>query len=140
MRAVLDVNVLISALLSPDGSPARVLAAWLRGDFELIVSPKLLDELERALAYAKIRTRVSEDEARELIELLALWATVLDDPHRDRGTTRDPKDAYLLALGAAAKAVVVTGDKQLLELSDRLPVATPRGFLDSLGGLRSDEG
>ena len=50
MRAVLDVNVLIAALLSPTGAPAQIVSRWLGGEFELIVSGNLLAELERALA------------------------------------------------------------------------------------------
>ena len=67
MRAVLDVNVIVSGLLSPSGAPARVLAAWLEGGYDLVVSPLLLEELERGLAYAKLRKRVSEEEAQELM-------------------------------------------------------------------------
>jgi predicted nucleic acid-binding protein len=55
LHAILDANVLIAALLSPRGSPARLLRAWMNGAFELIVSPGLLAELERALAYPKLR-------------------------------------------------------------------------------------
>jgi len=50
VRAVLDVTVLISGILSPTGTPARLLLAWQAGEFELMVSPALLDELRRALA------------------------------------------------------------------------------------------
>lgn len=39
MRAVLDPNVLVSALLSPTGTPARIVLAWAEGRFELVVSP-----------------------------------------------------------------------------------------------------
>ena len=46
MRVVLDPNILISAMLSPSGAPARLLARWLAGDFELIASPQLLAELD----------------------------------------------------------------------------------------------
>jgi predicted nucleic acid-binding protein len=49
VRAVLDPNVFISALLAPKGSPAHVFRGWVAGGFELVVSPPLLAELERAL-------------------------------------------------------------------------------------------
>jgi len=45
LRAVLDPNVIISAALSPNGSPAAVLVAWLDGQFELVASQKLIEEL-----------------------------------------------------------------------------------------------
>ena len=49
MRAVLDPNILIAALLSRSGAPAQIVWRWLAGEFELVVSETLLAELERAL-------------------------------------------------------------------------------------------
>lgn len=48
-RVVVDPNVLISARLSPGGTPARLLTAWMEGQFELVVSPALLVELTGVL-------------------------------------------------------------------------------------------
>jgi uncharacterized protein len=51
VRAVLDPNVLISALIAPAGTPATLVASWLSGRFELVVSERLVGELERALTW-----------------------------------------------------------------------------------------
>ena len=40
MRVVLDTNVLVSGIFF-NGSPARVLAAWASGRFELIASVEI---------------------------------------------------------------------------------------------------
>lgn len=132
MRAVVDPNVLISALLSPRGNPAQVLARWLAGDFELIVSAALLDELGRALAYDKLRARISEDEATELVSLLRRTARVAEDPAHPRPRSPDPGDDYLLALAESERAVLVSGDPHLLGLSNRFPVLDPAAFLETL--------
>jgi putative PIN family toxin of toxin-antitoxin system len=63
LRAVLDVNVLISALLSRTGTPAGLLLAWQDGRFELIVSPGLLAEFTRALTYPKLRRLIPASDA-----------------------------------------------------------------------------
>lgn len=130
-RAVLDPNVLISALLSPSGSPATLVARWLDGEFELVVSERLLTELRRALAYPKLRSRISDEEANAFIDLLGRTATRMDDPAGSRRRSRDPGDDYLLALAEAASAILVTGDKDLLDLAD-VPVASAAAFLDRL--------
>lgn len=137
MRAVLDPNVLIAALLSRDGAPARVLAHWLAGSFELIVSAALLEELARALSYPKLRARVLPHEAEELRLLLERCATVVDDVQAPAASLRseDPGDDYLLALAEAAHAVLVSGDAHLLSLSDRLPIRSARRFLETLDPL-----
>ena len=133
MRAVLDPNVLISALLSRDGVPAQVLRAWLDGFFELIVSDRLLNELERALSYPKLRKRVEPSEAIEFSELLRRGARLLDDP-ADAPSVRspDPGDDYIIALAETAQAMIVSGDKHLLGLVQQLPVFSPADFLKEL--------
>ena len=79
MRAVLDVNVLVSAILSPTGAPARLLLAWRTGAFELIVSPALLAELNRALEYPKLRRLVPAADADAYVDWLGVtgfnWGT-----------------------------------------------------------------
>lgn len=133
MRAVLDVNVLVSAVVA-QGSPRQVLGRWRDGAFELVVSERLIGELTSTLAYAKVRTRVSLGEADRLLDLIRGSATIAHDPEGSpRITSRDPADDYLIALAASTRSVLVTGDADLLELRERIPVMTPRDFLEHVG-------
>ena len=133
MRAVLDVNVLISAILSPTGTPARLLLAWQTGTFELVISPALLDELRRALAYPKLRRLIHMIEAEAFVAWITEAATLARDPAGPPPVdSPDPGDAYLLALADAADAVLVTGDRHLLGLADAFPVRAPARFLSML--------
>ena len=50
-RAVLDANVFVTAVLTPAGPAAAVLDAWRSERFALLVSPPILDEVARVLAY-----------------------------------------------------------------------------------------
>jgi putative PIN family toxin of toxin-antitoxin system len=133
VRAVLDPNILIASLLSPRGTtPARALASWLAGEFELIVSEGLLAELGRALAYPKLRERIAEEDARAFQELLRGAAVVASDPVGGSYHSSDRDDDYLLALAETERAVLVTGGGHLLVLADELPVVTARTFVESL--------
>lgn len=133
MRAVLDPNVLIAAALSPQGSPARILRAWLDGAFELVISPLLLEELERALSYPKLRQRISADEAHALVALLRGEAELRSDPTGMQPVrSTDPGDDYLIALAAESRAIIVSGDHHLLDLADQLPVKSPVEFLAAI--------
>ena len=134
MRALLDVNVLIAGLLSRAGSPARLLGKWLEGEFELVISERLLDELEKTLARPKLRRLLNDDEISALLELLrgglAEW---VEDPETSPSVqSRDPKDDYLIAAAGSVRATLVTGDADLLELAGSIPVMSPRAFLESL--------
>lgn len=132
MRAVLDPNVIVSALVSPRGTPASLAARWRDGRFELIVSEALLRELASALEYPKLRKRVSRDEAAEFIGVLRQNARIEPDPKSTPARSRDAADDYLIALAEATQAVLVSGDRDLLDLSDELPIRSPRQFLTML--------
>ena len=49
MRAVLDTNVLVSAIFV-SGIPGRILAAWSEGRFEMFASVDILTEYQRVVA------------------------------------------------------------------------------------------
>jgi putative PIN family toxin of toxin-antitoxin system len=98
------------------------------------VSDALLTELGRALAYPKLRKRVTEAEAAEFLGLLRDSAAVVPDLASSRHASSDPHDDYLLALAEDARAVLVSGDRHLLALADELPIQTAREFLVALEG------
>lgn len=129
MKGVLDANVFVAALLSRQGIPAELLRLWLDGAYELVVSPLLLAELQRVLAYPKLESRVSVEEAKAFLALLSEGATIVDDPVGPPSLrTADPHDDYLVALAEAARAVIVSGDRHLLGMAGRLPVYSPADF------------
>jgi uncharacterized protein len=113
-RVVLDPGVLIAAVLSPKGAPAELLRRWLAGDYELVVSDKLLAELKRVLLRSKFRKYLSEAEAIEYVDLFHRLATAVPDPPEVHGLTPDPGDDYLVNLARAAKInFLVSGDPHL---------------------------
>jgi len=134
LRAVLDPNIIISAALSPGGLPARVMMAWLEGRFEIIASPGLIDELERALAYPRLRRRIPELDAAALVRLIERGSVMREDADRPPAISKDPGDDYLVALAAGSEAVLVTGDRDLLALAPGIPVFHARRFLEWLKG------
>lgn len=66
IRAVLDTNTIVSGL-GWGGPPGAVLDAGRVGQFEIVTSPALLDELRRRLGYPKLQDVIGD--ADELIEL-----------------------------------------------------------------------
>ncbi|MGO9791982.1 MAG: putative toxin-antitoxin system toxin component, PIN family [Solirubrobacteraceae bacterium] len=74
IRAVLDVNVLISAFIGgADGPPRKLIYAWREGRFTLVVSPGLLNELATVLGRPKFARWSGNERA-------VLWIPLLDDP------------------------------------------------------------
>lgn len=133
MRAVLDTNVLISATLIRAGNEDRVLRAWQRGEFEVVVSPQILQEMARVLFYEKPRKArwMSEPEVASLLRLFAQEAFLV--PGKVTATASpDPDDNKFLAAAVEAEAqYVVSGDRDLLDLKTYrgIQVVTPAAFL-----------
>jgi uncharacterized protein len=135
LRAILDVNVLISALLSPSGSHGRLLLAWQEGRFELIVSPALVVELRRALAYPKLERLIAPADADAFVAWLSRSAVLARDAAAPPPIhAADPDDDYLLALAAEQRAELVSGDGHLLALAADYPISSPTDFLATILG------
>ena len=132
LRAVIDPNVWISALISPSGAPADVLRAVLAGEATAIVTPHLLEELAEVLYRDKFRRWVSLSDAQGYVAALADEAELRPEAGKPSKATRDPDDDYLVALAEQADAVIVTGDDDLLGMDLHPPAMTPRAFLDRL--------
>jgi uncharacterized protein len=129
-RAVLDPGVLVSALITPTGTPAKLLTATRSGSFELIVSPLLLGELKLVLLREKFRRYVDLDVVDQYVGLLRRDAAMAADPAEPPPIRcADPDDDYLIALAHSRSAALVSGDGHLLELSGEIPVFTPSEFL-----------
>ena len=136
MRAVVDINILISALMVENSVPGRILVQWRRGNFELLTCAEHIEELRRATRYPKVRARIAPAMAGMLVNEIGRVAVALKRlPSVDRST--DPSDNYLLALAETGKAeYLVTGDKaDLLTLEKHLGtrIVTARQFADLLG-------
>lgn len=72
MRIVIDTNVLVSALLSPDSTPALVLQNLLeQPKASLLLSPDLLAEYEEVLSRKKFITVFDATDVRLLLSAIA---------------------------------------------------------------------
>jgi putative PIN family toxin of toxin-antitoxin system len=136
MRVVLDTNVLLSGLAYPHSGPGRIVAAWRAGSLEVVLSSFVLDELARVLHRLNHRLKLSPLERKDLIDSLALQADVIEPGEgalqaaRTSGLAqRDGADVAILALLIDCGAeCLISGDKDLLALSDRFPILAPAPF------------
>ena len=138
VRAVLDTNVLISGLARLDAwasVPGDILRRWLDDEFELIVSPDILAELDRTWSKPYFRSHRSlphvvgaEGAVRALAKVVLPSTTV-------SGVAPHPEDDLVLAAAVSAEAdYLVTGDKRFQALGSYAGVTllSPRAFLDIL--------
>src|SRR5260370_42127727 len=141
MRVILDTNILLSAILSPLGVPAKLLDAWERKWFTLVACDELTAELRDVAGRPFFRARLRASVA----ELLAAGIRDFSFFCRDLSSVPiapDPKDSYLLALAEASQAeFLVTGDKELLSLKQHKStrIITPAAMIDLLKNAKSGE-
>lgn len=133
-RVVMDTSALVSAFLWPDSLPGRALDKAAR-DGLMLVSSSTLAELQEVLERDKFDKYVSLEERRSLFES---FRTVGIQVSIQEAVTacRDPKDDKFLEVAVNGNAtVVVTGDKDLLELHPFRGVAIvkARTFVEGRG-------
>ncbi len=121
--------------MAPDGAPGRILAAWFEARFDIVMSLDQLAEIGRVLGYPKIHRKLKWDEQRieQFLRQLYIRAEVIELHSTSIVVLRDPKDAPILAtLMASGADVLVSGDRDLLELRGQHPIQTPAEFVRRL--------
>lgn len=124
IRVLVDTNVIISALLFPNSTPARALQVVL-DEHRLVLTQWIIDELHEVV------DRKRPDLLGALDELLSELQYELASPGKSGIGIDDPDDQPILdAALASAVDVILTGDKHFLTLDLDLPrILTARDFL-----------
>jgi uncharacterized protein len=131
VRAVLDTNVVLSALLFQEGRLSWLRTAWMEGTVLPLVSRKTIAELMRALTYPKFG--LTQEDCEELLGDFLPYAVsvAVGDSPRDLPACTDPDDQKFLELAHAGGGEwLVTGDRALLAMDGQCPfrVVSPKVF------------
>jgi putative PIN family toxin of toxin-antitoxin system len=136
-RAVLDTNVFVSGLISPQGPPAMILKALRSRLFTLVSSPPVNEEIIEVLNRPTISDRYGLGDRIFDVSFI-LWELaelVIDLP--EVRVSSDPDDDKFLATAVAGQAdYLVTGDvAELLHLHEfhAVRIVSPREFVSVLG-------
>lgn len=113
MRAVLDTNVVISAAVTSGGVADRLLRLAALRRFTMIVSPKLLFEIQATAGEAYLAKQLpgGEDLAVFLAQIWRVGTPSIDPALRHPLTADDDRaDDFVVALAQWNGALLVTGD------------------------------
>jgi uncharacterized protein len=138
IRAVFDTNVIISALFNPKRPPAQLLELALQGKIRLIVSPQLIEEIERVLTYPKVKKLLKKQktdpgEVGEAIAKALKVAVLTPGDLTVEAVPDDPADDIVLACAVEGSAdFIISGDHHLLDLKNYqgIKIVNPAGFLE----------
>jgi putative PIN family toxin of toxin-antitoxin system len=136
VRAVVDTNVLVSALILPCSRVGPVLFRLRNGEYTLLYAQPLLEELVDVLNRPRIRRkyRLTNADIEAVVGLILLRGEAMT-PQRRIIACHDPEDNMFLEVAMAGQAdVIVSGDDDLLVLHpfEGIPILTPVGFLQML--------
>lgn len=130
--------MLLSGLAYPRSLPGRILTQWYQGSLEVVLSNFILDELRRVLPRLSNRHGLSLAEIDDLVDILSLQAEVVEPAALLNDECSDIDDLPVLGTLVAAlerdqAECLVTGDKDLLELSERYPIMSVAQFCERYG-------
>lgn len=130
-RVVLDTNVIVSALLTPEGNAARVLAVVLSGSYAILVDQRIIGEYQTVLLRSKFKFPQSSILAL-LNTLTHLAEHIIALPLA--ATLPDEDDLPFLEVAITGNAdYLVTGNSkhfpQTLAKKFGLEIVTPSEFL-----------
>ncbi len=106
---MIDADCLIAGVLTSEGATSRLIDRWQRGDFELVVCPRLVHEVRKALLSPRLARRydISTIDAEAFARKLMEEGLLTDDPEDPpRVVPEDPNDDYLVALGMSTGDLV----------------------------------
>lgn len=116
ISVVLDTNILASGTVSASNPPGQILNAWRAGQFELITSEPILNELERTFQKPYFQKQVNAKQVNDFIDLLRNEAFVTPITIAIQAVATHPEDNLVIATALSAHAdYLVTGDRPFLK-------------------------
>ena len=142
MIAVLDTNVIISAVLVRGSLPDEIVRAAERGRFQIATSVPLLHELETVIRRRRIQGRLgwSDEEVAAYLHSFAANALINEPLLEIAAIAKDPSDNRVLEAAIAGQAeYIVSGDNDLLTLAsyEAVQIVSPARFLAILSTTES---
>jgi uncharacterized protein len=130
MRAVLDTNVLIGAVIFPNSVPRQAVRKSLHQGIVLFSDPTM-NELKTVLFRSKIDRYVSRQDRAVFLAQLETVAEMIPTIQIVR-ECRDPKDDKFLEVALNGRAdVIITGDADLLKMNPwrEISILRPNDYL-----------
>jgi putative PIN family toxin of toxin-antitoxin system len=135
LKGVPDTNILVSALINPDGNSAKIGARV--SEFVSCTSEAILKEVVRVLHYDRIYEKYDLTEAliSQYIQKLRKSQLVVAGAYEIHGVVPDPDDEMIIACALEAGAdYIISGDPHLLNLKHyrNIQIVTPKAFREIL--------
>lgn len=136
MKIVVDTNIFISAVMSPDGASRQVLRLCFQGLFRPLMSNALATEYEDVCRRQELfdETIITSSVREELLDAFMASCTWTNIYYLWRPNSRDEADNHVieLAIGGGAEAIITANKRDFTSaelLFPKLRIATAADIL-----------
>lgn len=129
IRVVIDTNVWISAFINPLGPPARLIERAQQGEFALVLSDYLIDEIREVCQRERIRRRlrINPGDIDTLLERFRIESITVETAGTLR-LCRDPDDDRILETAVTGRVhYLISRDDDLKRDPDLIEHLVTRG-------------
>ena len=125
---VIDTNVIVSAVLSPTGTPAAIVSLVSNTEtLQVFYSSVILEEYKRVLAYERLN--ITKEKQNTVMNSLQRFGILIEPPVGD-APMMDETDRTFYDTAKASGAVLITGN---IKHYPTMPfIMTPADFLGKL--------
>lgn len=109
MFVVIDTNVIVSAILSPQGKPARIFKQFLDGGLTLCLDDRIFREYEEVLYRPKFR--FNRESVHAILNLIQIQGVFVNPPLCNLSFS-DEADKKFFEVAKFCNAVLITGNRK----------------------------
>jgi len=137
LKVVLDTNVIISGVITDHGAPFNILRRWRNGEFVIVVSEPILQEIDKVFHYPKImkKRRLTEQDIRDAMDRLRKYSINTPSNINLEAIPEDPADdKFIIAAIEAEADYIISGDRHLKKIGsyEGIRIFSPDEFLEIL--------
>lgn len=129
-KAVLDTNVLLSALHWYLGNPRQILEKAVRGEIVLFWCKEMLEELKEVIIRDFDET---DEQIYTRLSFILTYTELVEITHNDKVIKEDPDDDIIINCALSTNAdYIVSGDAHLLKLKEYkgIKIVSPAEFIN----------
>jgi len=127
LRVVLDTNIIVSAMLTPKGIPAKILRAVVNEELSAALSIAVIDEYKDVLYRKKFEKKFLREDVDSILSIMYSVADYYVPINSTIPHFADETDRKFYDLAKAANAYLITGNIKHFPQDSK--IITPADFL-----------
>jgi len=131
-KIVMDTNIVVSAAISTDGTPAKIFELFLNKKIVNYTSEEIIKEIEEVINRPAFREYISDEYKKFILDSFKLNSVVVKPTIDENAVPEDEADNKLINCALSVKSDIVSGDKHLKELKHYkgINIWDAKAFLD----------